>query len=222
MTKGLRQFLDDEQQRAWLEGAADPADGGRPESDDLEQRFKYAGRLEKLLKRPQAGDVLDILRTYAERCIPIPRTTERFYWSVSCLPSTDKTFARVNASWMELFALQPEQEGLRARFVLHLSDFTHDGSIELDHLDTDLLERCVGRAQDVSHFPWKADIFGVKVRGAASIRAFIAHPHSLRAIRRFNLTYMNRGRNAYQASHCYSLADHMLGDEPGNAAGVIG
>ena len=21
---------------------------------------------------------------------------------------------------------------------------------------------------------------------------------------------MNRGRNAYQASHCYSLADHML------------
>jgi hypothetical protein len=24
---------------------------------------------------------------------------------------------------------------------------------------------------------------------------------------------MNRGRNAYQASHCYSLADHMLSDE---------
>jgi hypothetical protein len=29
------------------------------------------------------------------------------------------------------------------------------------------------------------------------------------------LTHMNRGRNAYQASHCYSLADHMLGDEGG-------
>jgi hypothetical protein len=32
----------------------------------------------------------------------------------------------------------------------------------------------------------------------------------LRAIRAFNLTHMNRGRNAYQASHCYSLADYML------------
>jgi hypothetical protein len=32
----------------------------------------------------------------------------------------------------------------------------------------------------------------------------------LRAIRAFNLTHMNRGRNAYQASHCYSLADCML------------
>jgi len=27
----------------------------------------------------------------------------------------------------------------------------------------------------------------------------------------FNLTHMNRGRNAYQASHCPSLADHMVG-----------
>ena len=66
--------------------------------------------------------------------------------------------------------------------------------------------------EDVSHFLWKADTFGVKVSGAASIRAFIVRPHGLRAIRRFNLTHMNRGRNAYQASHCYSLADHMLGD----------
>ena len=52
----------------------------------------------------------------------------------------------------------------------------------------------------------------MKVRGAASIRAFLANPRGLRAIRRFNLTHMNCGRNAYQASHCYSLADHMLGE----------
>jgi hypothetical protein len=56
------------------------------------------------------------------------------------------------------------------------------------------------------------EILIAKVRGAASIRAFLAHPHGLRAIRRFNLTHMNRGRNAYQASHCYSLADVMLDD----------
>ena len=209
--KGLRLFLTSEQQRLWLDGEPSPVDGERPDQS-FEQRFKYAGRLEKLLRRPQADDVLDILRLYAATCIPIPRTTERFYWSVSCLPSTDKTFARVNASWMELFALQPDGDALRARFVLHLSDFTRDGSTEIDQIDTDLLESCVERAEDVSHFPWKADIFGVKVKGAPSIRAFIAHPHGLRAIRRFNLTYMNRGRNAYQASHCYSLADVMLGD----------
>jgi hypothetical protein len=208
--KGLRQFLDDEQQRAWLEGET-LADGVRPESDDLEQRFKYAHRLEKLRRRPQAEDVLDILRTYAASCIPIPRRTERWYWSISCLPgSPDRPLARINASWMELFALLPDGGGLRARIILRLSDFTSDGSPEPDRLDQDLLESCVDRPEDLTYFFWKADTFGVKVRGAASIRAFLAHPHGVRAVRRFNLTHMNRGRNAYQASHCYSLADAML------------
>ena len=256
--KGLRQFLDPEQQRAWMEGET-PLPDVAERSESLEQRFKYAARFEKLLRRPQAEEVLAILRLYAENCIPIPRTTERTYWSVSCLPSTsDKPLARVNASWMELFTLSAQAQGedcdaiveqrvesakrgrpagvsptgstsrnerqpcdsmakakasdggLRARFILHLSDFTFDGSIEPDHLDPALIEHCVERPEDLSHFFWKGDTFGVNVRGAASIRAFLAHPHALRAIRRFNLTHMNRGRNAYQASHCYSLADAML------------
>jgi hypothetical protein len=211
MTRGLRQFLDDDAQRAWLNGEATPPDA--PARDErLEQRFKYAGRLEKLLRRPQAADVLDILRTYAATCLPIPRTTERFYWSVSCLPgSPDKPLTRVNASWMELFTLLPDGDALRARVILHLADFTTDGSPESGHLDETLLEHCVTSPGDVSHRFWdKNDILVVKVRGAASIRAFLAHPQALRAIRKFNLTHMNRGRNAYQASHCYSLADAML------------
>lgn len=188
-------------------------------------RFKYAGRFEKLLRRPQAEDVLDILRLYGATCMPIPRRTERFYWSVSCLPSTnDKPLVRVNASWMELFTLLPDAcpepgrrgDGLRSRFILHLSDFTTDGSDDPDSLDEALLERCAGRPEDVGHAFWRTNgILIVKVRGAASIRSFIGHPHALRAIRNFNLSHMNRGRNAYQASHCYSVADVMLDDAAG-------
>ena len=214
MTKGLRQFLDADQQRAWLEGEPLPRDLAE-RSESLEQRFKYIARFEKLLRRPQAGDVLAILRLYGATCLPIPRRTERTYWSVSCLPSTsDKPLVRVNASWMELFALLPHGADLSARFILHLSDFTGDGSPEPDQLDTDLLERSVERPQDVGHSLWRdgKGILIAKVRGAASIRRFIEHPYSLRAIRNFNLTHMNRGRNAYQASHCYSVADAMLGD----------
>jgi hypothetical protein len=230
-TKGLLKFLDPEQQRAWLEGEANLADADE-RAESLEQRFKYVARFEKLLRRPQAQDVLDILRLYGERCIPIPRRTERHYWSVSCLPSTsDKPLVRVNASWMELFALLPDGDyppldfegrgtsrrvvegDLRARFILHLSDFTTDGSPGADHLDQAFLESCVERPEDVAFSFWnRPDILIVKVRGSASIRAFLANPRSLRAIRRFNLTHMNRGRNAYQASHCYSLADVMLGE----------
>ena len=210
--KGLRRFLDDDQQRAWLDGEATPPDANRADfHETLEQRFKYAARFERLLQLPQADDLLAILRAYAATALPIPRATERFYWSVSCLASSpDRPLARVNASWMELFTLHADGDDLRARFILHVSDFTTDGSPEPDCLDRGLLERCVERPDDVTHFLWKADTFGAKVRGAGSIRAFLADPRSLRAIRRFNLTHMNRGRNAYQASHCYSLADRML------------
>ncbi len=211
--KGLRQFLTPEQQHAWLEGKEELPDVDE-RSESLELRFKYAARFEKLLQRPQAGDVLDLLAVYGATSIPIARRTERHYWSVSCLPgSPDKPLARVNASWMELFSLLPDgSDGLRARTILHLSDFTHDGSPEPDHLDRALLESCVDDPDNLTHFFWKADTFGAKIRTAASIRAFLANPRALRAIRRFNLTHMNRGRNAYQASHCYSLADVMVGD----------
>ena len=211
--KGLHQFLDPEQQRAWLEGETELQDADE-RLDSLEDRFKYLDRFEKLLRRPQAEDALAILRLYAETCIPLPRTTERYYWSVSCLPSTsDKPLVRVNASWMELFTLLPDGDRLRSRFILHLSDFTADASDDPDSLDEALLEQCVERPEDVSHAFWRTNgILIAKVRGAPSIRRFIAHPFTLRAIRNFNVTHMNRGRNAYQASHCYSVADRMLED----------
>jgi hypothetical protein len=209
--KGLQQFLDVEQQRAWLDGEAELTDADERDQS-LELRFKYAARFEKLLRKPQADDVLEILGRYGRTCLPIPRRIERFYWSVSCLPSTnDKPLVRVNASWMELFTLLPDGDGLRSRFILHLSDFTTDGSDDPDSLDEGLLKACAGRAEGITHAFWRTNgILIAKVRDAASIRSFLAHPHSLRAIRNFNLTHMNRGRNAYQASHCCSVADAML------------
>jgi len=209
--KGLRQFLNPEQQRDWIEGKADLPDADE-RSESLEQRFRYVARFEKLLRRPQAREVLEFLGRYGQDCIPIPRRTERYYWSVSCLPSTsDKPLVRVNASWMELFTIYADGEGIRARFLVHLSDFTTDRSLVQGHVDEPFLERCVTTPEDVGcFFPPGADIFGINVRGSASIRKFLATRRALSAIRTFNLTHMNRGRNAYQASHCYSLADSML------------
>lgn len=112
---------------------------------------------------------------------------------------------------MELFTLYADGEGIRALFLVHLSDVARDSSSMQEHVDEAFLESCVARPEDVSYFvPGGADMFGITVRGPASIRGFLAAPRVLRAIRTFNLTHMNRGRNAYQASHCYSLADCML------------
>jgi hypothetical protein len=112
---------------------------------------------------------------------------------------------------MELFTLYANGNGIRARFLVHLSDFTTDQSATPGQVDETFLEHCVTTPEDVGYFlPRGEDIFGINVRGSASIRKFLATRHMLRAIRTFNLTHMNRGRNAYQASHCYSVADYML------------
>ncbi|MEZ5778207.1 MAG: hypothetical protein R3E44_07590 [Paracoccaceae bacterium] len=209
--KGLRQFLDPEQQRDWMEGGAILPDA-EARQETIEQRFRYAERYQKLLRRPQAQEVLELLSLYGRNCIPIPRRTERYYWSVSCLPSTsDKPVIRVNASWMELFTIYADGEGVCARFLVHLSDFTTDHSPLQDRVDESFLERCVATPEDVGHFfPRGEDMFGINVRGSSSIRRFLANPRAMRGIRTFNLTHMNRGRNAYQKSHCYSLADCFL------------
>src|SRR3546814_7009397 len=52
--KGLRQFLDPDQQDAWLEGRAEWADAGERQ-DSIEQRMKYALRFQKLLDRKSVG-----------------------------------------------------------------------------------------------------------------------------------------------------------------------
>jgi hypothetical protein len=210
---GLRQFLDLEQQRDWIAGEAGLRDAEQ-RSESVELRLKYVARFQKLLRRPQAREALEILRFYGRNCIPIPRRSERHYWSVSCLPSTsDKPLIRVNASWMELFTLYADGDGIRARFLVHLSDFTTERSPGQGHVDEAFLEHCVPAPGDVDcFFPRGADMLGINVRGAASIRSFLANRRVLCAVRTFNLTHMNRGRNAYQASHCYSLADIMLAE----------
>ena len=209
---GIGSFLDVEQQRAWIQGKARLVDAAE-RLDQPEQRLRYLARYEKLQRMPQARAVFDLIGRYGRDFIPIPRRTERYWWSVSCLPATPgKALIRINASWMELFAIHTDGADLRGKFLVHLSDFTTDRSPHRESVDQDFLERSVAGAEDVStFFPRGADMFGIKIRGARSIAKFLQSPRVQQAIRVFNLTHMNRGRNAYQASHCPSLADHMVG-----------
>jgi hypothetical protein len=208
---GIDAFLDVERQRAWVQGKAPLVDAAE-RLDQPEQRLKYLARYEKLQRMPQARAVLDLIGRYGRDFIPIPRRTERYWWSISCLPATPgKVLVRVNASWMELFAIHADGADVRGTFLVHLSDFTTDRSPHRASVDQNFLERSVARAEDISmFFPHGADMFGIKVHRARSIGKFLKSPLVQQAIRVFNLTHMNRGRNAYQASHCPSLADHMV------------
>src|SRR3546814_9600816 len=112
----------------------------------------YDPGVQRLLRGPQGPEIFGMLELYGQTCLPMPRATERYYWSVSCLPSTsDKPLVRVNASWMELFMLYADGDDLRARFIVHLSVFTTDGSLAPEAVDRAFLERRVREAGDLNH-----------------------------------------------------------------------
>ena len=69
---GLRQCLDPEHQHSWMEGETRLRDADE-RSESLEQRFKYIARYEKLLRRPQAQDVLQIVSIASHECERIAR-----------------------------------------------------------------------------------------------------------------------------------------------------
>src|SRR3546814_12803264 len=76
-TTGLRQFLNIERQRDWIESKTDFRDADE-RSESLELRFKYAARFQKLLRRPQAQDVLrSEARRVGQECV----STCRSRWS---------------------------------------------------------------------------------------------------------------------------------------------
>ena len=74
--KGLRQYMDPDQQEAWLEERAESSDAGERQ-DSIEQRMKYAHRFQKLLRRSEAPELFTILELYGRTCLPMPRATER-------------------------------------------------------------------------------------------------------------------------------------------------
>jgi hypothetical protein len=73
------------------------------------QRDRFALRFRELEAHPHGAAAVHLLSTYLCGAVPLPRTTEYSFWSVSCLPSTGGSswprLVCVNAGVMELFVL---------------------------------------------------------------------------------------------------------------------
>jgi hypothetical protein len=78
-----------------------------PENSPARIRTKHAW--ERLCDRPHWDLVRGCLQKYVISCIPFPKRTQLSFWSVSCLPVTNRStwprFAAVNAGVMETLVL---------------------------------------------------------------------------------------------------------------------
>ena len=174
-------------------------------------RDKY----EKMKKRENYDAAVDLLKTYTDSCVPLPRRTEYSFWSLSCLPSTNKStwprLATVNMSVMEVFVIgyNKGSENELWGFVNVASDilFGRDGLMERRKFRTELpfVSMSKGRYKDGGQYQ-----ITLKARGENNIRKLINNKSVQNAAAHFNLRLMRKRPTIYSKYHCSDLAKQLV------------
>lgn len=73
---------------------------------DSPQRIRTNSQFRILSEHPRFPSIRRIFSSFVKNCIPVPATTQLTYWSLSALPSTNKShhprFSCLNVNWMEM------------------------------------------------------------------------------------------------------------------------
>lgn len=191
-------------QERWLHNF-DFIDDAGPRLTAPDLRGKYCKKYERLMKKPHASDVIQILRTYVRLGIPAIRRGELDFWSVSCLPGKN-IYARINVNWQEVCAIFDIGDGLFLGLQIAkspLDQYTWADRLKLRfqyprYIRNGHIYSSGGSDQTRIELP--VDYF----------EAFIQEPQILSAIRLFNLRLMKKGPNNNGRYHCLDLADNLV------------
>ena len=198
-------------QRHWLDdptllGVGTPAAA----PDDL--RAKTARNYETYRTMPHAERVTNVLRVYTQQTIPLPATLAPLYWSVSCVPSTNKStwprLACFNMSGMEVCVVGHHKAEPHAHWgFVNVSDdalrmtYATDDDIVAAHAECDV--RFTGY-QAAGH-----DQVALSVASLDALDQLLRDPAVLFAARVLNLRLMGKQANVYRRFHCFDLADQL-------------
>ncbi|CAN5713117.1 hypothetical protein BH23GEM7_BH23GEM7_39610 [soil metagenome] len=171
-------------------------------------RRKYSRRYRQFERLGSAERVIDVVRTYVDAAIPVPRRSEVAFWAVTCLPSVGMP-ARININWQEVFNVHGHDADLWCSIFMAESPFYEWSQERSDKL----YERYL-TLQPTSHRykPGGEDQLNFYIR-ADEVESFVTDPEVLPAIREFNLRLMQRGPCIYGRYHCMDLADRLLDEK---------
>lgn len=176
-------------------------------------RIRTAQAFTRLSDHSMWNQVRECLQIYSAGCLPFPTLTQLSFWSVSCLPSTNKStwprFAAVNAGLMELMVIGWEIGGVGtwgfvncARSVIE----REHGSIQLfegKHKRVDVDDSRQYQSAGSDQLSISADSIPALARllGDSAVRDAAAQ---------LALRVMRSRSNIYSKFHCPALADAML------------
>lgn len=207
-------IINPDQQNHWLnDGKEIDGDGFRLYSQiDYKFKVKYQDNFRKLKEVELYPQIKNILKLYIEKFIPSFQKTEMSFWSLSCLPSTNKnTFPRyfcLNINSMEVFVLDYEKKSNQIFCFFNCTTSFCDTDHEIERLykkfsTLEIQERnyrAAGSDQINFHL---SDLTEVE-------HVFTTESKISDSIKELNLRLMRKGGTIYSPYHCFELANDVL------------
>ena len=207
-------IISQSEQREWLENNKEISNNGYDIYQTIEFKYviRYRNNFEKLKTVAEYQRLKRILNLYITRCLPAFKKTELSFWSLSCLPATNKnTYPRyfcLNVNAMEVFVM-----GFEARtktpfvFIILTSLFFGDDD-ELDRLYKKF------KTLDVEISKYRAAGSDQIRFSFSDFREFeemlLTEPNVVKSIKELNLRLMRKGGTIYSPFHCFDLAKDVL------------
>ncbi len=188
---------------------------GEPQVHPDDQRMLIAKRrqatrakYEQLAQVPAAGEVFADLVTYVSRVIPWPSTTDGRFWTISAMPSTNRTrdgrrLVTVNCGRVETFVVFEDRQSHEAAWFLNVEH----GVARRRDLPRDV------RSRFFTDDGYRTAGIVDRIDGGAagSLAAWFDETPALeRAARQLALNLMRKGPSLFARFHCDDLVDEVL------------
>jgi hypothetical protein len=205
------------EQQAWLNDPHWQLDDA-PRMDDEAQRLKTRPKFRQFVKHFGFGPAALAINLYVTATIPKPQETERTFWSLSAMPSTNKRriggrLATLSINKMEtLFLYGGEMPDIGPGFggcinVSRESLTKEWGSLDEMRRNHEELEFDVPGYEAAG-----GDALAIRFLGADFMSLLVDAPAVVEAARKLNLMLMRKGPTFQWRWHCYDLADLALMD----------
>jgi hypothetical protein len=173
-----------------------------------EIRRKAEFSFQKLRKHSHFKALSSLIQAYGKVAIPSPAETEVGYWCVTALPSTrDKVLFRFNIYRQEVMNCGEDEQGFFVRFFLAKTVIERDWGKTFKKLPfpNGFLE-----FDDFTYKPGGFDQSNIIVNGLNNAMEFLSNRTAVESIRKFNISLMRKGPNAWAQNHCPQLADEIF------------
>lgn len=201
-------------QEKWLENNIELSNDAYDLYDTVESKYKikYQQNFEKLRQSENYTQIKRILSLYIKNCIPAFKKTELSFWSLSCLPSTNKnTYPRyfcMNVNAMEVFVIGYQRKTRSPFAFIVMTSLFFDNDDELDRLyenyKTLEAERSDYRAAGFDQILFQfSDLNELE-------SMLMKEPNIVSSIKELNLRLMRKGGTIYSPYHCFELVKDVL------------